>query len=128
MSTVDRSTEPDAVFVERLASWESAQVVDVAADVAEDAVVERVARAIADADGRDFDYLADRGDPLAGTFRDMARAAVAAMPPADEALRERLRTLLDERENCWPDFSPAGDPLPAAVPAAVVREILGGSR
>ena len=120
---VDRTAEPGAVVDAHLDVWEARPVVDVAADVAEAEQVERVARAMA-AVPRDCDAWPEMSDAGRDLYRRMAAAALSAVPPADEALRQRVEALADERET---EF---GDALLPDLRAFIrdLRAILGGAR
>lgn len=92
MTVTDRTGATQDEFTARLAAFDARQPVDIARDVQ----VEKVARAIAEADGHDFDNLDSRRDPKADSYRDMASAALDAMTPADEGLRALLVWLAAE--------------------------------
>ncbi len=77
MTITDRTAEPDDVFAARLAVIEAQPTLNIAADATEEAVVE----AMKLWDGTTSSESAD------DWFRGLARAALAAMQPADETLR-----------------------------------------
>jgi len=84
----DRSDAIESVFRARLDEWEARPEVDIAADVAEDEAVERMARAMWDviavrsAGVREPAPWGRLGEHTRDTYRDLARAALAAMPEA----------------------------------------------
>lgn len=100
--TTDRTTAPDDTFEARLIGWELRSEVDIAADVA----VERVAQAMWVAEQDDYCGTEHccTWDSIDGNRRDgyrrLARAALAAMPPADEALRDQYVTELPPCPAC----------------------------
>lgn len=104
----------------------------VAADVAEDATVERVARAISDVDHAPEHGSSPPWDEIEPEFQDnyrrLARAAVAAMPPADEALRERVEALADRWQGQVDRYGSASCSVPVSERLRELRDALGGSR
>ncbi len=86
MTITDRTAEPDDVFAARLAVIEAQPAVDIAGDLAEEAV----ARALFGAAHPSEDWLTGYPEDMRNYFRRLARAALAAMPPVDAALRDVL--------------------------------------
>ena len=89
---VDRTGEPGVVFAAHLDVWEAREAADVAADVAEDEQVERVAAWLA----KEYGELLNPNpaDDPPGYWEFQARellehAALSAVPPADEALDQQ---------------------------------------
>ncbi len=125
MTPIDRTTAPDDVFGPLLARVEAEEPVDIAADAA----VENVARAICLAAYHgEPEWIWDRmGSPLRDDYLRLATAALAAMSPADETLREKVEALADEwtsramNQGGW--YEAHYQSL-----AASLRAALGGSR
>lgn len=136
----DRRSESDRTFQQRLQQWETRAAVDVASDV----VQERVARAICLAAYHgEPEWIWDRmGSPLRDDYLRLAAAALAAMPPADETLRESVEAEVVELcklaatydgiviDNIEDGIDENADGKASAYTAAAerLRRILGGSR
>lgn len=90
MTTTYRTDAPTDAFEAHLVGWESRPAVVIAADVAEAETVERVARALWEFDQPGATPWVElfASSPSRNRYMARAAAALAAMPPADEALRE----------------------------------------
>jgi hypothetical protein len=86
MTTTDRTTEPADVFDAHLARWE-------AAEADPDGTLERVARAMCEADRHDWEHTS-KG--FAEYWRRLAATAIEALRPAPDAPR-----VDDEQDNVW---------------------------
>lgn len=122
MTTSDRSAVPAVEFDAHLARWEAAPVLPESHEG-----VGRLAQLLHDVGCG----CGDKAAAESSYWRPIAFVATTAVmrgpAPADEtAAVERVRALCDAAENRWPDFSPAGDPLPAVIPTADVRAALAG--
>lgn len=139
MTPIDRTTAPDDVFGPLLARVEAEEPVDIAADAAE----EKVARAIHEHEYDPHEWPWDEQDEgEKEAFRGLARAALAAMSPAHETLREKVKAEVVELsklaatyggiviDNIDDGIDENADGKASAYTAAAerLRRILGGSR
>lgn len=125
LAPADRTKESDRTFQQRLQQWETRAAVDVAGDV----VQERVARAICLAayHGQP-EWIWDRmGSPLRDDYLRLAAAALAAMPPVDETLRELLTWLAVEGYEVKTEDTDGPGLTPAEV-LARYTDAIGGAR
>ena len=120
MTITDRTTESADVFGAELARWEAAPAVDIAADVRE-ALREQVLDAMSWAETFDEGRIGRAGaERLLGEYE----AALSAMPPADETLRERAAKAYAEGRWCGEcQYGEVADP-----PCCLTYNTAGGVR
>lgn len=103
---------------------QAAEPVDIAADVA----VENVARALHEHEYDPHEFPWENSDPQEqGVYRRLATAALAAMPSADETLRELLTWLAVEGYEVKTEDTDGPGLTPAEV-LARYTDAIGGAR